>query len=61
MTPSYSRLAGAVVAVMIGLVVLWQAGILFSSDNTGELDLMPSDTSLETPGSRWLRGRPQAR
>ena len=38
MKPSYGRLAGAVVAVMIGLVVLWQAGILFTDDDTGDLE-----------------------
>ena len=49
MTLSYGRLAGAVVAVMVGLVVLWQAGILFTADDTGDLDLEAASTSIETP------------
>jgi thiol-disulfide isomerase/thioredoxin len=43
------RVAGAVVAVVIGLVVLWQAGILFTPDDTGELDLADADASIATP------------
>jgi len=49
MRPSYGRLAGAVGAVIIGLLVLWQAGILFTADDTGDLDLQEADTSIETP------------
>ena len=49
MIPSYGRLAGAAVAILIGLVVLWQAGIIFTEDDTGDLDLEPADTTLETP------------
>jgi thiol-disulfide isomerase/thioredoxin len=48
--PSYGRLAGAVVAVIIGLAVLWQAGILFTEDDTGGLDLRDAITSVDTPG-----------
>lgn len=51
MTPNYGRLAGAVVAVVIGLAVLWQAGILFSSNNTSTapVSLAAPDTSVDTP------------
>ena len=51
MKPSYTRLVGAVVAVMIGLVILWQAGILFTKDDTGPLDLQSADVSIETPAT----------
>jgi thiol-disulfide isomerase/thioredoxin len=48
-TGSLGRLAGAALALAIGVAVLWQAGILFTSDDTGDLDLAPADTSLQTP------------
>jgi thiol-disulfide isomerase/thioredoxin len=48
MIPSYTRLAGAVIAVAIGLAVLWQAGILFTEDDTGDLDLRDADVSVVT-------------
>lgn len=48
------RLLGAMVALMAGLVILWQAGLIFGSDN-GEtssggtsLELEPADTSIDT-------------
>ena len=47
--PSYGRLAGAAVALLIGIVVLWQAGVLFKSDDTGSLNLTPAITTIDTP------------
>jgi peroxiredoxin len=55
MTLKYGRLAGAVVAVMIGLVVLWQAGILFSSEDTGPVNVEPANTSVTTPPVEGLK------
>ena len=49
MTVSLQRLAGAALTIVIGLAVLWQAGILFSDDDTGDLDLQAASTALETP------------
>jgi thiol-disulfide isomerase/thioredoxin len=49
MIPSYARLAGAAIAVVIGIVVLWQAGILFTSEDTAGLNLEPANASIETP------------
>ena len=49
MTPGIGRLAGAAVAVAVGLLVLWQAGILFTSDDGGGLNLQPANASIETP------------
>ena len=49
MMPSFTRLGGALVAVVIGLVVLWQAGILFTSDDTADVPLQDADTSVITP------------
>ena len=49
MTGSLGRLAGGAVALAVGLGVLWQAGILFTADDTGDLNLEAADTSLETP------------
>jgi thiol-disulfide isomerase/thioredoxin len=48
-TTSIGRLAGAAVALAVGLIVLWQAGILFTGDDTGDLDLEAADTSVATP------------
>lgn len=49
MKPNYARLAGAAVALVLGFVVLWQAGILFSDDETGDPSIFSADTSVETP------------
>ena len=49
MIPSSTRLAGALIAVAIGLLVLWQAGILFTSEDAGDLNLEPANASIETP------------
>jgi thiol-disulfide isomerase/thioredoxin len=47
--PSYKRLAGAAIVLAIGLVVLWQAGVLSKSDDGGSLNLTAADTSIDTP------------
>lgn len=49
MTTSLSRLAAAAIAIAIGVGALWQAGILFTPDDTGGLDLEAADTSVATP------------
>jgi thiol-disulfide isomerase/thioredoxin len=49
MTGSLGRLVGGALALAIGVVALWQAGILFAPDDTGDLDLEAADTSVETP------------
>ena len=49
MTASLGRLAGAAATVVVGLLILWQAGVLFTADDTGDLHLDGADTSLETP------------
>ena len=49
MTAGLGRLAGAAVALAAGILVLWQAGILFTPDDAGDLDLETADTSVETP------------
>jgi thiol-disulfide isomerase/thioredoxin len=52
---SLTRLAGAAVALGIGLVILWQAGILFKSDAASitdaggrSVDVQPADASVTT-------------
>lgn len=64
---SLTRLAGAAVALGIGLVVLWQAGIVFKSDdasitdaNGRIVDLQPADASLTTavPAGRSVGLKP---
>lgn len=50
MAPSYARIAGAAAALLVGLVVLWQAGILFSDEDTGDVDVQPAETAIDTPG-----------
>ena len=50
--PALTRLVAASAAVIIGLLVLWQAGVLFQSDkaatDTG-VAVLPANASIETP------------
>lgn len=53
---SLTRLAGAAFAIGIGIVVFWQAGILFKSDDASitdaggrTIDVQPADVSVTTP------------
>jgi len=58
---SLTRLGAAVIAVGLGLLVLWQAGGLFQAgsatvalDDGGSLALRPADASIETPALAGL-------
>ena len=48
----FTRLVAAAAIITIGLVALWQAGVIFQSDTAStdsNVSVQPADTSIETP------------
>jgi len=60
--PGLTRLAGAVVAIGLGVLVLWQAGVLFRPEaevSTPEVSLQAADAGLTTAVSGGLSVGPE--